>query len=210
MSAATAVKGSSAIAVAGSRPYAWPYDGQLTTASLALAVVSGAGSGGEGDERSRESTLAKCSALADKLRERGVTIIWISCSGAALPPKGDGDLVVVAPTANAFLGSSLDLVLRINGIDKLAFAGWPTEVAVHSTLRRANDLGFECIVLEDACTPFDPALQESSISQILMSGGIFGAVGASSALIEAIDLTVAPATVTTLPTVTTLQGGTAR
>jgi nicotinamidase-related amidase len=58
---------------------------------------------------------------------------------------------------------------------------------VHSTLRRANDIGYECLLLEDMCVPLDPDLQESSISQILMSGGIFGAVGESAALLEALQ-----------------------
>jgi nicotinamidase-related amidase len=53
-------------------------------------------------------------------------------------------------------------------------------------MRRANDIGYECLLLEDMCVPLDPELQPSSISQILMSGGIFGAVGESAALLEAL------------------------
>ncbi|MFY9264504.1 MAG: isochorismatase family protein [Solirubrobacterales bacterium] len=187
MSAAAAIKATTEgeIAVAGSRPYPWPYDGELTTASFALVVVSGPATGREGDERSREMALTAASKLAGPLRELGAAVIWISCGGGSLPKTAPGDMVIEAPTANAFLGGNLDLVLRTNGIEKLAFAGWPTEIAVHSTLRRANDLGFECLFLEDACVAYDPELQKASISQILMSGGIFGAVGTSDALIEA-------------------------
>lgn len=178
-----------AVAVFGARPYAWPYDGVLIPAQFALAVVTGRPDGGD-------AAADSLTGLAAAIRARGAAVIWIGCSGGRSPHAGadPADLVVDAPTANGFLGSDLDLVLRTGGIDKLAFAGAPTEIAVHSTLRRANDLGYECIVLEDVCTPADPALQESSISQILMSGGIFGAVGSSSALIEALDaVTRAPA-----------------
>lgn len=186
MAAATTTAGVAPL-VAGTRPYDWPYDGQLDPASLALAAVVGKGEGdGPGDQ-----AVAAVLAAAVEARTRGVAVVWIACSGAELPPRARaaGDFVVESPTANGFLGSNLDLVLRTNGFDKLAFAGWPTEIAVHSTLRRANDLGYECLVLEDLCAPADPALQESSISQILMSGGIFGAAGASSALFEALPTT---------------------
>lgn len=170
-----------AVAVEGSRPYAWPYDGRLTTVGFALAVVTGAGPDGV----SEPDDFAE---LASRIRRLGGTVLWIACDGTALPADVlDGDLTVTAPTANGFLGSELDLVLRSNEIDRFALAGWPFEIAVHSTLRRANDLGFECLVLEDACIPLESELQDSSISQILMSGGIFGAVGASSALIEALE-----------------------
>ncbi|MGH2906907.1 MAG: cysteine hydrolase family protein [Solirubrobacterales bacterium] len=170
-----------AIAVAGSRPYAWPYDGRLTTTGFALVVVTGTGPEGQ----TPPDVFAE---LTGSLRQQGVQVVWVACGGSPLPPAVQvGDLGVSAPTANGFLGSELDLVLRTHEIDRFAIAGWPFEVDVHSTLRRANDLGFECLVLEDACIPLEPELQESSISQILMSGGIFGAVGASSALIDALE-----------------------
>jgi nicotinamidase-related amidase len=84
------------------------------------------------------------------------------------------------------IGGELELILRSQQIDRFALAGWPLEISVHSTMRRANDIGYECILLEDLCVPLDPELQESSVSQILMSGGIFGAVGESAALLEAL------------------------
>jgi len=170
-----------AVAVAGSRPYAWPYDGRLTTVGFALAVVTGAGPDGA-------TAPAEFGELASRVRRLGAPVLWIACDGSSIPSDAlPGDLTVSAPTANGFLGSELDLVLRTHEIDRFALAGWPFEVAVHSTLRRANDLGFECLVLEDACLPLEESLQASSVSQILMSGGIFGAVGASSALIEALE-----------------------
>lgn len=184
MTDATAANGTlnaPAVAVAGSRPYAWPFDGQLTTAGFALAVVTGAGPEGV-------AAPDEFAELTSAVRRLGGTVLWIACDGTALPTDvAPGDLTVMAPTANGFLGSELDLVLRSNEIDRMAIAGWPFEIAVHSTLRRANDLGFECLVLEDMCVPLDAELQASSISQILMSGGIFGAVAVSSALFAALE-----------------------
>jgi nicotinamidase-related amidase len=168
------------------RPYAWPYDGRLTTADFAFAVVTGLSSGSSGEPP--ESLIAACTEFAEQIRERGARVVWIACSGSEPPVQTQsGDLVVEAPTAMAFIASDLDLVLRSAGIERMAIGGWPLEIAVHSTLRRANDLGYECLLLEDLTAPLDPILQPSAISQILMSGGIFGAVGDSAELLKAFD-----------------------
>ncbi|MBI5309457.1 MAG: cysteine hydrolase [Actinobacteria bacterium] len=182
--------GPSAVAVAGSRPYAWPYDGRLTATGFALVVVTGA----VGDDLPPASAIDRIAELGERVRACGSTVVWVACDGTPPPLAAvAGDLTVTSPTANGFLGSELDLVLRTAGIDRFALAGWPLEVAVHSTLRRANDLGYECLLLEDACDPLDAGLHESSISQILMSGGIFGAVATSSALLDALESLNRPA-----------------
>ncbi|MGB0889392.1 MAG: cysteine hydrolase family protein, partial [Solirubrobacterales bacterium] len=130
--------------------------------------------------------VASCRTFADRIGEFGARVVWVACSGSSAPAVAiDGELTVDSPTANGFIGSNLELVLRSNGIDRFALAGWPLEIAVHSTMRRANDLGYECLLLEDLCVPMDEKLQRSSISQILMSGGIFGAVGLSGDLADA-------------------------
>jgi nicotinamidase-related amidase len=58
---------------------------------------------------------------------------------------------------------------------------------VHSTLRSANDTGYECLLVADACSAHDPALVASSISSVEMSGGIFGAIGTTDAVLAALD-----------------------
>ena len=97
------------------------------------------------------------------------------------------DMTAVSPTGNGMIGGELELILRSQRIDRFALAGWPLETVVHSTMRRANDIGYECLLLEDLALPIEADLQESAVSQILMSGGIFGAVGTSQALANAFE-----------------------
>lgn len=173
------------IAVEGTRPYAWPYDGRLATTDFALVVVTGSSAGESGQPPAE--LVAKCKDVATEVSEFGGSVIWVACSGSELPDVvAESDMTAVSPTANGMIGGELELILRTNGIDRFALAGWPLEIAVHSTMRRANDLGYECLLLEDLSTPLDPELQPSAISQVLMSGGIFGAVGESAALLEAL------------------------
>lgn len=189
--AATAGRlGPAPVAVAGSRPYNWPFDGRLTTTGFALVVVAGT----VGEQPPAATAIAQIEELTERVRACGSTVVQVACGGTPVPLATDaGDLTVTSPSSNGFLGSELDLVLRTAGIDRFALAGWPLEVAVHSTLRRANDLGYECLVLEDACEPLDPELQRSAISQILMSGGIFGAVATSGALLDVLESLNGPA-----------------
>ena len=51
---------------------------------------------------------------------------------------------------------------------------------MHSTLRSANDQGYECLLLTDACAPLDPDTTSAALSMVTMSGGIFGALGLSA------------------------------
>ena len=60
------------------------------------------------------------------------------------------------------------------------------ETGVHSTIRSANDRGYECLLALDACIPYDPDLAPAARSQIEMSGGIFGAVGDTAAVLAAL------------------------
>ncbi|MGK2877152.1 MAG: cysteine hydrolase family protein [Solirubrobacterales bacterium] len=169
----------------GTRPYAWPYDSRLAITDFAFVVVTGTSAGDSGQPP--EELVTRCREFAAEVTDLGGSVIWVACNGSELP--GDlaaTDMTAVSPTANGMIGGELELILRSQGIDRFALAGWPLEIAVHSTLRRANDVGYECLLLEDMCEPLDPELQESSISQILMSGGIFGAVGESAALLEAL------------------------
>lgn len=175
---------SSPVVVAGSRPYSWPYDGRLAATDFAFVVVTGSSAGQSGQPPL--DLVNRCAAFAQTVRDFGGTVIWVACSGSDIPTgRSEADITAVSPTSNGMIGGELELILRSQGIDRFALAGWPLEIAVHSTLRRANDLGYECLLLEDLCVPLDPELQPSAISQILMSGGIFGAVGDSASLAAA-------------------------
>jgi len=87
------------------------------------------------------------------------------------------DTVVDTAGIDGFFGSSLDALLRGWGCTHLALAGFGLEGPVHSTLRSANDRGYECLVLADACAASGEQTRRGALSTVAMSGGIFGAVG---------------------------------
>jgi nicotinamidase-related amidase len=66
------------------------------------------------------------------------------------------------------------------------------ETGVHSTMRSANDRGYECLLALDACVPYDPDLVPAARSQVEMSGGIFGAVGETAAVLAALHAVSTP------------------
>jgi nicotinamidase-related amidase len=74
-------------------------------------------------------------------------------------------------------GGTLDAVLRRAGRTHLLVAGFGLEGPVHSTLRSANDRGYECLLVADASVALDPELEDAALLTVTMSGGIFGAVG---------------------------------
>jgi nicotinamidase-related amidase len=99
------------------------------------------------------------------------------------------DLVIDTPATSGFASGALDLALRAAGCDRLLLAGWASEVLVESTLRAANDRGYECLTVSDALVPFDSWTGERALSSITMSGGIFGAVGSTAAVLAALRVT---------------------
>ncbi len=101
---------------------------------------------------------------------------------AALRP----DRVLRAAGWSGFHGSGLDAVLRAERRDLLLLTGCCLETGVHSTMRAANDRGYECLLVADACASADPGLTANALSTIEMSGGIFGAVGGGTAVAEAL------------------------
>lgn len=104
---------------------------------------------------------------------------------APLSPKA-GELVIDKPGKSAFWATDLDLVLRTKGITHLLLAGLFADGAVHSTMREANDRGYECLLLQDCTAATDDENYRGAIKTIKMSGGIFGAVAPSEHLIAAL------------------------
>ncbi len=98
-----------------------------------------------------------------------------------------GEWIIDKPGKGAFYATDLDEKLREKGIETLVLTGVTTHVCVHSTLREANDRGYECLVLEDATAAFDAADHQAAIRMIHQQGGIFGWVGDTQSLIAALD-----------------------
>jgi nicotinamidase-related amidase len=103
-----------------------------------------------------------------------------------------GEPVVDKPGKGSFYATDLELILRERGIKSLVVTGVTTEVCVHTTVREANDRGFECLVLEDCVASYFPEFQAAAIEMIKAQGGIFGWVATSQALLQALEGVRAP------------------
>ena len=100
----------------------------------------------------------------------------------ALQPQR-GDIVISKPGKGAFYGTALGEILRLRGITHLIFGGVTTEVCVQSTMREANDRGYECLLIEDATESYFPEFKMGAIAMIRAQGGIVGWTAQSADLL---------------------------
>jgi nicotinamidase-related amidase len=137
----------------------------------------------------REGHRADLSDLPPAKRERGNPKLRIGERGpmgrilvtgepgnaivAALAPLA-GEVVLDKPGKGAFYATALGEILRHAGITHLLFAGVTTEVCVQTTMREANDRGYECLLIEDATESYFPAFKQATLDMIRAQGAIVG------------------------------------
>ncbi|HLG12296.1 MAG TPA: isochorismatase family protein [Dehalococcoidia bacterium] len=165
-----------------SRPYRWPYHGDVKpeqTGVLVFSDLDGPPSG--------SPALANLEAFIERARRTGMTVVHLPGADSEPPISVlPGDLTCRRPAYGAFTGTDLELLLRGAGLSDLLLAGFPVELGADCSMREANDLGYECLLLEDCCTALSDQTLAGAVSSVQMSGGIFGAVATSEEVIAAL------------------------
>ncbi|MBV8884322.1 MAG: cysteine hydrolase [Chroococcidiopsidaceae cyanobacterium CP_BM_RX_35] len=103
-----------------------------------------------------------------------------------LEPLPD-EMVITKPGKGAFYGTKLDKLLREQEITHLIIAGVTTEVCVQTTMREANDRGFECLLVEDATESYFPEFKQSTLEMIRAQGGIVGWTAPAANVLQALE-----------------------
>jgi nicotinamidase-related amidase len=99
----------------------------------------------------------------------------------------EGEIVIEKPGKGAFYATPLGDLLKARGIEQLVFAGVTTEVCVQTTMREANDRGYECLLAEEATESYFSGFKQAAIAMIVAQGAIVGWVASIDAIMEGIS-----------------------
>ncbi|MEL6815261.1 MAG: cysteine hydrolase, partial [Cyanobacteria bacterium J06598_3] len=97
------------------------------------------------------------------------------------------EIVIVKPGKGAFYKTQLDEILRSHKITHLVFTGVTTEVCVQSTMREANDRGYECLLVEDATESYFPEFKQATLEMVRAQGGIVGWTATTQQVLKSLD-----------------------
>ncbi|MBD1938425.1 isochorismatase family cysteine hydrolase [Microcoleus sp. FACHB-68] len=119
-------------------------------------------------------------------------ILILGEAGNAIIPELEplpGETVIAKPGKGAFFHTKLESLLREKEITHLIVTGVTTEVCVQTTMREANDRGFECLLVEDATESYFPNFKQSTLEMIRAQGGIVGWTAKAESVIDALEKT---------------------
>ncbi|HWH82496.1 MAG TPA: isochorismatase family cysteine hydrolase [Burkholderiaceae bacterium] len=196
------------------QPYAWPFDGRWSSTDSALIVIDVQRDLAE--RVADAALLDRMQQVVQAARRRALPIVFttraidpssdadarwaaidapdarpaaIGSAGAALARphwRLAGDLLVQRSAWSPFQGTDLEVQLRARGVRNLILIGLTTDGAVHACMRKANDAGLECLLLEDACVAVRPAHHQTILDVTRFGNGLFGTTATARQLINAL------------------------